>query len=1365
MRKSVKYTYRGANKDFTKSKHSFEYYFEAEHIKILATNDQSTGSITNEKGNSNVVTLPSITIDQNTNTINYGSSSINYTNGNEIDNQIINGLLPISSNSQIFIGQEVTRTGIVLFSTDNLGTDCIWEIENVIEGDYTLKLLYIRNLGFSSNNPIQALYNYENENIQKVYWVDGNKQIRFINIKNDNIDDNELLIETPSTSIDFVGIVEFSQPIIQSIDGGGNHTSGMIQYAYNLYRLNSSQTKISPLSELIPLDKGSNKGGGELNEVVGSTPVVRIEDIDTSYDFIKVYAIKYTSFNQIPTVSLIEEKELSGSDITIYDDGSVIEDISITEFLFLGSDPIVPKHIESKDNRLFPTNIETKPFIIPDELDLRAYSFASSGPSYIYDDVKPNNSNVPIGSATFIGVVGSSVSSINARVAAVPIKHDAINLDYDNHKYQYDGTTVGGEGLYIKYELTQQSLNDSEEYRFFKDREIYRIGVILYNRLGQISLPKWVADFKAPSGNLEGNYNTLNVEFKPEFYTFLDTFNFENEDDKPIGYKIIRAERNQSDKTILAQGILTPMMFQVLGDEALDNNQFASNIIRQSYQDSKVKFPNFLTREFSRIPTSTGDSDALMNGTLQESKHLSWMNDNSNGSGGNITGEGGEIFTTIPSNKLSQTFQHTKMMQFYCPEIIFQNNLNFTTDLSLRILGLNQSTSNGVYAEERFTSTQLEKNGGRTLGGINPWKVDSSQFIDNNNLIDCFNVPERGNSNFNRAFIGPSGNNDTMNFKQYYRAFNTFLPDTTNNEYLIYGSPEITVRGNDRTFYNNDTRYEYKNTLQGFIVDGDTACNECDALTSINSFGIDNATIVLGNNVNINTNGRKSLEDLYNESSLTNADGVLITEIKKDEDFIYLGDIYGGNTYEEKKATSYIEIGEYNKIDVSSVNILSPGDTYVQKFKFLRINKTDVEVYDTTQSQISEIVEYFCETTIDLKNRNDISLNEWDSRFQPREEEYHQYNTVYSQTPNLITTEDVNFTFRRIDNFDARIQSTQLKIPNETIDSWTDILPNETMDLNGKYGPINNIVEYKDNLYAFQDEAIAVISINPRVQVQANDGLSIELGRGGILYDFDYITTKSGSINKWGIVSAKKGIYYYDALNKGIGRVPDATNILLSDIKGHHSFFNNNYSYEDIRVDNPILQQGVLFGYDNYNKDVYFTLHQGDQSFTYCYNELLDEFIDLKQYKPTQYIYKGEKFIIQENFNNKLYEQYAGNYNEFFDIYYPSTITLQINPESDYDCVFDTIHYNSELYLNDIDQPNQTLTHIQAYNEYQDSGRIPLIFSRTGNLRRKFREWQANIPRERRNRIRNPWIFLKLELDNTSNYKMILHDIIIHYTI
>ena len=116
-------------------------------------------------------------------------------------------------------------------------------------------------MGFSKNNPIQTVNNFENKDVDKVYWVDSKSQTRFINIYHSTTNkDIEELIDVSLSVIDMVGKYDLNQPIISSVISGGNHTSGMIQYAYNLYRLNSSQTKISPLTDLIPLGKGDQGG-------------------------------------------------------------------------------------------------------------------------------------------------------------------------------------------------------------------------------------------------------------------------------------------------------------------------------------------------------------------------------------------------------------------------------------------------------------------------------------------------------------------------------------------------------------------------------------------------------------------------------------------------------------------------------------------------------------------------------------------------------------------------------------------------------------------------------------------------------------------------------------------------------------------------------------------------------------------------------------------------------------------------------------------------------------------------------------------------------------------------------------------------
>lgn len=1327
MNKQVIYTYNeGMNQDVSKTKHPFSAYYDAKNIRIINTDSQSTYSISNEKGNSLILEIPSLNIDSSNNQIIYGNKSLAFTN--TVGNEILNSTLPTSSSSQKIIGHTITRNSIILITTDSLGFDCIWEVNELYEGQFDLELLYCRNLNLNITNPIQILYNYENDIIQKIYWVDGINQLRFLNIKHSIANgDKEDLINLNSNLLNIVSNYSLSQPIFNGISGGGIHTSGMIQYSYNLYKLNGSQTTISPFSDLIALDNGETLGGGEINEIVGSTPNMTISNLDANYTHIKVYAIKYTSYNELPSINLIINEEIDNfTNYNFSDTGSNISSLSLSEFIFLGSNPIVPKHIESKDNRLFVSNYKESAYIL--NIDTRAYSHNYQGSTKLYTGEVTFNNNILLGnSQTFANNV--PISSYNYN-----IKYDAINPDYDVYKYHKDGITIGGEGLYIKYSLLQKTksqLKGNIKYlKFLKDEEIYRIGVVFFNKLGQKTDVKWIADFKTPKGNLEGKYNILKVDFKTsEFNTYIQFLNLSS-DDTPVGYKIVRAQRDIKDMTILCQGSLTGMMVQTTED--VQNWQRWTNINNRKTQSPlEVKVPIPLVRGFTLPNTET---------SLFPTEHLKQMNE------GRIEKDNEIYRDDDPKYKYQQSWQYTKMMQMHSPDILFNTGLIFGSGLKLKVKGLvNHTISNYRY---------------------NRINTDTQSIIDNDiyyNITDL--KSKRKPASF--GTIGPvydGADNNATDFLAYNRQYKSFT-NGNNTIYSIYGIPEITERGQGSKAYNGDSKFNYNNTLQSIISDrykGVSATGDDEAIQGINSDASKCITIVLGSDSQ-NEVDRPSLETLASaQGSLTNS--LLLAELVRTKSYIYTGNLYGGLSIEDKSRTNYIEIGDYKNITSSSIEIENCGDTFVQNYIFGRILKTDTEVYDPRKLQLTETVEYPIETTINLQNRNDISLLGWDNKFQPRYDEFHNYNRVYSQSSNLIINQTDNPLLKKVSQFNTRIIASKLKLPGEFIDSWTDFLENETLDLDGKYGSINNIITFNDTLYALQDRAVSKIGVNPRVQTQGDDGISIELGTGGILYDYNYISTDSGTLNKWSVFTSPYGFYYFDLLNKSYNKF-NGQIVNLSSTKGLHAYFQNNINYNSLIKDNHLLREGIIGGYDNINKEALLTLLQGNKSFTVAFNDKGDYFTSFYDYLPTVYINRGFRNLMINPENNKLYNSFEGNYNEFFGVKYPSYITLLLNPESNLDCIFDNIEYNSEIYLNDIDQSNKTLTHIQAYNEYQDSGKIPLIVGRDKNLRRLFRKWRANIPRDGRNRIRNPWIFLKLELDNQSNYKMILHDITIYYTV
>ena len=83
-----------------------------------------------------------------------------------------------------------------------------------------------------------------------------------------------------------------------------------------------------------------------------------------------------------------------------------------------------------------------------------------------------------------------------------------------------------------------------------------------------------------------------------------------------------------------------------------------------------------------------------------------------------------------------------------------------------------------------------------------------------------------------------------------------------------------------------------------------------------------------------------------------------------------------------------------------------------------------------------------------------------------------------------------------------------------------------------------------------------------------------------------------------------------------------------------------------------------------------------------------------------------------------------------------------------------------------------TFTHIKTNNEYQ-SGKFSFVRTPSA-LKRKFRIWRADIPRDSNNRMdrmRNPWLYVTLKSDlpttpsaqEVTDYKTVLHDITVKY--
>jgi len=219
---------------------------------------------------------------------------------------------------------------------------------------------------------------------------------------------------------------------------------------------------------------------------------------------------------------------------------------------------------------------------------------------------------------------------------------------------------------------------------------------------------------------------------------------------------------------------------------------------------------------------------------------------------------------------------------------------------------------------------------------------------------------------------------------------------------------------------------------------------------------------------------------------------------------------------------------------------------------------------------------------------------------------------------------------------DIRAYLSDVKINEETIDSWTIFRSNNYYDVESDHGPINKVVNWRDEVYFFQDNGVGAYSINPRAVTTTTDGIPTELGSGAGFAHHQYITTENGSIHQWGVKTTDTGIYYYDATHNKIFRVGEGNNP-LSEIKGMHSFLNAMNGDVLLRKenggDNPILGKGITMARDMVNDEVLFSFHG---RFTL---RLIDDRVFT--YYPGEYVYyttglDTSYFIVNTQFTTQV---------------------------------------------------------------------------------------------------------------------------------
>lgn len=491
--------------------------------------------------------------------------------------------------------------------------------------------------------------------------------------------------------------------------------------------------------------------------------------------------------------------------------------------------------------------------------------------------------------------------------------------------------------------------------------------------------------------------------------------------------------------------------------------------------------------------------------------------------------------------------------------------------------------------------------------------------------------------------------------------------------------------------------------------------------------------------------------------------------------WLWLGELYndsvqnrfGGQTEEAFENNVWLPCGDpISLVDTnngvkSNITIRwEEGDTYFQRYDHIKTYPFTLE----DQNAVTDIVSFMCETRVNIDGRYDRNRGQT-SNFSITPENFNLMNDVYSQPNNFFNYRTINPNKLNLDNFHNSITWTKTKTAGELVDTWTNITLASTLDLDGDKGTVRALRRFNNNILAFQDRGISQILYNENMQISSTDGVPIEIANSGKVNGKRYISDRIGCTNKWSMCETSNGIYFIDDITKGIFLFNGQLNN-ISDKFGFHSWINR--TSKNVSIWNPVDFDSFVTYYDKVNGDVFFISRDECLAFS----EPLGQFSSFYSYEKMPYFTNLEDRGIALNVEGTgaLYKPWLhneGDYNMFFGVYQPFYTTVIANPDMPVDKIFNNLEFRSDSWDKSGNLLGTTFDTLTVWNEYQQgTSTLNNILGRPSNLKKKFRIWRANIPRAKangRDRMRNPWLYIKLSMEEENVNKTVLHDMIVHY--
>ena len=522
--------------------------------------------------------------------------------------------------------------------------------------------------------------------------------------------------------------------------------------------------------------------------------------------------------------------------------------------------------------------------------------------------------------------------------------------------------------------------------------------------------------------------------------------------------------------------------------------------------------------------------------------------------------------------------------------------------------------------------------------------------------------------------------------------------------------------------------------------------------------------------------------------------------------------LFGGVSEDAKRENTWVPCGKPVPLSTSGTTYYySYGDTYYQRWDCLK-------TYAFTHEDLNQVVEigsFMLETRVNIDGRYDRNRGQMNNlNISPQN--FNMLNPVYSQIDNFFSYKIMGDEFYNNTTYPNQVTWSKNKNSGADVDFWTNITLASVLELDGDKGEVTSIKRFNDQLIAFQDSGLCQILYNENTQISTTEGVPIEIANSGKVQGKRYISNSVGCSNKWSIVLTPLGIYFMDSNDKSIYLF----NGQLANCSVSGGF--NTWAKKTIPPSSahwtPDNFGNFVSYYDKLNQDILFI----NKDRALALSERLGTFTSFYSYGDTPFFCNLLDTGVWIKADGTLWKHQAGAaYCNFFGKDYPYSMTLVGNPEPQEDKIFTNLEFRACVegeYTGTPDTPLLPFDSLETWNEYQHgsadlttkNGHSAMVHydDSSFSLKRKFRIWRCDIPRNNyelltypereeeeteehyqervdayndwlegetekgiyrhsrkpQDRMRNPWIYLKLGKYSQENMpKSEVHDIKMSY--